>query len=431
MPAQVLDPLEALRLLTTRLYPKKPAAFPVDEAPEGFLSRGVDWALELVGPQPAGRRALRDGYAFFREAWKGDELRVLGVLTAGASLDLGGKPIPARSEPSADEGSVWRVETGAILPADVVAFLPVSSVTIVGPGRIRVGETAEAPGADRNGESLPGLRARFPAGTRLGARLRALLQSAGISQVELVPPFPVGFATVGDELMDLGALCEGGQRGEGEKAEHRPDLTAPDLETSIRRIGLTPVALGILPDSPTVLHDTVIRAKERRLEVVILAGGLGEGLADRTIEALKRVEADFIIQGLDLDGCSRFVFAKAYDLDILALGGLPFEAAAGMDLFVRPALCSRLGAPRSLWDWSRISWHCEPSGDLRRTGRTEGAWRLFPAAMVPDKAGAPKVRLRKALTPFHPTAEGQEGWAVVPPTASSEAEPTLVHFQPL
>jgi molybdopterin biosynthesis enzyme len=236
-------------------------------------------------------------------------------------------------------------------------------------------------------------------------------------------PFPVGFATIGDELIDLSTSREPGSRH---------DVIAPALEDLIERCRVVSLPLGILPDSPSRLREAILRARDRRAEVLLLAGGVGDGIGDRTRETLQRLEAQMIIDGISLQGAPGFLFAKFQGIDVLCLSGRPLAAQAQVDLLARPALLSRLGARRSLWDWSRMDWPVSfsaPGADSSLSRPTE--WAVWPAALRPSPRGETRVTAWASPSPFLLVAPGQEGWAVVPPAPDDEPhrEPRA-YFQP-
>jgi molybdopterin molybdotransferase len=350
-----LDPLEALRVVTTQRRSRHTRPMPVSECPPGchlrepVASVAPGTVHPAAGDAPA-RYAIRNGFALPAGVRLGDECRIVGTLAPGALLDADGEAPPPAAGPEVPEApeeagaetasggpvAVWRVETGAELPPGTESVLPVTAAVLVGTRRLRV---LEVPSAG-DGVSSPSRRASapvFPPGTRLGGRLRALLLARGASEVDVWPPFAVGVAALGDELVDLGA-------------GHRPgawlELTAFWLPEAITALGLSPLPLGILPDSPTRFREVLLHAIDRKVAAVVACGGLGDGVRDRTVEALRRFGAGIIFERVNVVGASGLLFAKTQGIDVFVLGGRPLEAAAGFDLFVRAALLSRAGSSR-------------------------------------------------------------------------------------
>jgi molybdopterin biosynthesis enzyme len=411
------EPQAALRALARRLGGREAREFPLEEAPPGYLTEAVSAPVPESGATLA-RLATLDGFVFASGAAAPGEFTVLGTLAVESVLDAHGLPLAGEAPGSAPDG-LWRVEAGARLPVEVDRVVPIARATIVGPRRVRFEDLPPAgTGLSASDRVREAGAAAVPRGTFLDARLRAYLGARGVGKVRVVPPFDVAFATVGDELLDPRSPLAAG---------HRHDLTAPWLEESLARLGLKPVPLGILADSPTAVRDAILHARGRKIEVLILAGGFGEGVTDRTRESLARFQVDFVLDGAGVDGASRLVHARAEGIDIVGLGGMPLETAAGFDLFLGPALLARLGAPKGRWDWSLERWPIAPDeGPPGSASPAVGCeWQARPAVLVPGSPGERLVRPRQA-PPFLPALPGQEGWAVL----SVASDPAWAYFAP-
>jgi molybdopterin biosynthesis enzyme len=259
--------------------------------------------------------------------------------------------------------------------------------------------------------------------------MRSALLARGVPSIDLRPPFPVGFATVGDELIDLGAPA-----GDA----HRADLVALAIEDSLKSLRLVPLPFGILTDSPDDIRDISYRARERRVEVLILAGGLGDGVTDRVMESLRHLEAEIVLEGRTFGPGSGIFHAKVHDYDVIGISGMPLLAAAQLDLFVVPALLARLGAAPAYWDWSRVLWRLDAPATLHgaRVGGgspvgVEGGFTVLPCHVVTARGGPPALVARVPESPFLPVAAGEEGWAVIPSGPPGEpASERKAYFQP-
>ena len=101
-PPNRIDPLEALRVLTTKMNRHGPEAFPLEEAPGGFLAEAVECAPRAP-PLEGGRQtrpvAARDGYAIPPGLGAGDLCRVLGTLSTLGPLDPDGFPVDRPEAP--------------------------------------------------------------------------------------------------------------------------------------------------------------------------------------------------------------------------------------------------------------------------------------------------------------------------------------------
>jgi molybdopterin biosynthesis enzyme len=272
----------------------------------------------------------------------------------------------------------------------------------------------------------------FRPGTRCDDRVRALLLAAGIEALELGPRLRVGFAALGDELVDLGTVLSTGTATEL-GASPRHDLTTYWLGEALKRLGVEAVPLGILPDEPRLLAKRIFHASERKLDLLLLVGGLGNGVTDRTTEALRREGARILFHRVQLDGCTNVLFAKTLGLEVIGLSGKPLEAAAGFDLFVRPAVLARLGASDSLWDWSRFTWPL--AGQEPPPASCESAdttlWSARPATLMPQPGHGGCVHYWTAPSFELPTVPNQDGWALVGTANVPDSTPQRAYYQPL
>jgi molybdopterin biosynthesis enzyme len=226
-----------------------------------------------------------------------------------------------------------------------------------------------------------------------------------VSTIRLRAPFSVGLAAIGDELTDAASSRDSGCRH---------DLLSLALEESVAGLGLEVSPFGIAGDHPDEFSSLLLRARDKKVPVLIVTGGLGDGVTDRTLESVKRLDGDVIFQGR-LFGCrAGFCLARAHGIDIVGLCGLPLLAAAQLDLFVVPALLARWGASPRIWDWSQSLLPCEapPTAGGKAP---HASTRVLPALLTRGPSGESRIRAWEAETPFLPISGGQEGWAVLPP----------------
>ena len=404
-------PLEALEVLVGKRNPRQPTVVsPMD--PE---ARYLAETLELPVTQSSPPCATRNGYAVGpvhcgpHEA--GVAFRILGTLTPGGTLDANGEPSDAVPEvPRADAVSLWRVETGAPLPADVDRVVEVSDGVLVGSDEVRF-DLLPAPGCGTTARQQASKPARVPAGDALDARLRAMLIAAGVESVAAWPRFTVGIVAFGDELVAAGTPPVSGTRW---------DLTGPWLEEAVAALGLQPVSLGIRPDAPEQMDELLFRASQRDVRVLLMVGGLGDGVTDRTVDGLRRTEAHVFFERVDCVGLENLLFAKTKGIEVIGLSGRPLEAALGFDLFARPALLARLGARTACGDWRRSD--TTPAGNVAAALLKEARWEILPAASL--AASETDTHL-----PHWPRLPTQEGWivrAMGPEQGSAGSEPVVL-----
>lgn len=390
--ARTVSPLDALEILTSKRNPRAPVVLPAGDPEARYLAEPLELS-PVGGPSRAAWNGYTLGPRQCASCSADSVLRILGTRTPGETFDAHGERLADDAElPAADERSVWRVESGALLPDDADRIVPVADCVLVGTAAVRL-ERVPAPGQGVAAVA-PYPATKVPVGEELDARLRATLLAAAVKSITAWPSFAVGIVAFGDELVAADTPTLPGTQWE---------LTGPWLEDAVNALGLRAVSLGIRPDAPEQMRELLFRAAQREVRVVLAIGGLGSGVTDRTVEGLRRAEAHVLFERVDCAGVENLLFAKALGLEIIGVSGRPREAAAGFDLFARPALLARLGAPATRWDW-RLDPAPSSAAHVERASEvlSGASWELQPCGVVVQGQG-----LGGSLWPRLP---GQEGW---------------------
>lgn len=320
------------------------------------------------------RRALVDGYA----------LAAPHPAGAGAGLAAPAHEIPT-GVVEVKPGLAVRVDRGAPLGESVACVVSAAETVLVGSDALRI----EAHVSEGDGiASRDFRRASFERGVLVGPRLRALAAASGRTELEVYDRPRVAFATVGDELRRA-APTLGGDAGSNRVF----DLTGSWGPLAMEAAGAEPVSLGILPDDPRELRRAILHCRTRRIDAIVIAGGLGDGVHDRTREGLHEFECRLRFERVALAGCESLVYGTALGMEVLAIPGSPGAAAASWDLFVRPFVLARAGAPASLWDWSLD--RDETGASALPPPARPAAW--FLQAVVEGGAGSLTVQSPNAL----------------------------------
>jgi molybdopterin molybdotransferase len=250
-------------------------------------------------------------------------LPVVGDIAAGATGAYNVQP-----------GLCVRIMTGAPMPAGADAVVPLEW-TDGGIAQVRVTRAPEVGGHIRRaGEDLTPGSVVLPSGTHLGATQIGLLAAVGRERVLARPRPRVVVLSTGSELVDPGTPLSIGKI---------PDSNSTLLTAAAREAGAIAFRVGIVPDDPRVLLDT-LEDQLIRADLVLTSGGVSVGAYDVVKEAIGRLgEVRFdkvamqpgMPQGFGVIGPDRTPF--------FGLPGNPVSAYVSFEVFVRPAIRRMLG----------------------------------------------------------------------------------------
>ncbi|MDQ1630382.1 MAG: molybdopterin molybdotransferase [Frankiaceae bacterium] len=310
--------------------PLTPLPLPLADAHGCVLAEDVTAAA----PLPGFDNSAMDGYAVrladiaSASSERPATLPVLGDIAAGAR---GGRSLQA--------GCTLRIMTGAPMPVGADAVVPLewtdggtASVSIrqapaLGQHVRRVGEEASV------GATL------LPAGTFLGAAQIALIAAANRSAVSCRPRPRVVVLSTGSELVESGEHLEHGQI---------PDSNSHMLLAACREAGAMGYRVGMVPDDPTVLLET-LEDHLIRADAVVTTGGVSVGAYDVVKEVLSRLGTVAFDKVAMQPGMPQgFGTIGADEVPIFTLPGNPVSALVSFEVFVRPALRRMLGATEVL-----------------------------------------------------------------------------------
>src|SRR4051812_18839041 len=250
-------------------------------------------------------------------------LPVVGDIAAGSSGPYTVQP-----------GLCVRIMTGAPIPVGADAVIPlewtdggIAQVTIQGAGAAgahirRVGEDAVA------GTTV------LTAGTHLGATQIGLLAAVGRDRVLARPRPRVVVLSTGSELVDPGTPLSHGKI---------PDSNSTLLTTAAREAGAMAFRVGIVPDDPRLLLDT-LEDQLIRADAVVTSGGVSVGAYDVVKEALGRLgEVKFERIAMQPGMPQGFGVIGPDQTPFFGLPGNPVSAYVSFEVLVRPAIRRMLG----------------------------------------------------------------------------------------
>jgi molybdopterin molybdotransferase len=353
----------------------------IDAALERILARAHPMAVETVAVPEAGGRVLREPATaqvdlppFPSSAMDGFALRSTdapGELPVAYRVAAGSPP-PGPLPPGAAAG----ISTGATVPAEADAVIPVENVDDLG-SRVRV-STSVASGQHvrpRGGDTRLGDVVVAP-GARIGPAQIGALAAAGIASVTCsVKPRAVVIAT-GSELRAPGDDLAPGQIYESNRA-----MLAALLTDAGARVELVPV----VEDDPGTHRDAVMYGLDA--DVLVTSGGVSMGEHD----LVRRVEADLgveeIFWGVAVKPGKPLSFGVRGETLVFGLPGNPVSALVSALLFVRTGLlarqCAMNALPRYALGYTTAALRGNPARDefVRARRLVEGSGvRLEPIA---------------------------------------------------
>ncbi len=232
-------------------------------------------------------------------------------------------------------GTAVRIMTGAPLPAGADAVVQVE-LTDGGVAKVSInGAVPAGRHVRRGGDDVLRGDVVLTTGTRLGPRQIGLLAAIGRDRVLARPKPRVVVLSTGSELVEPGSSAAGGQIW---------DSNSFLITTAAREAGAVAFRIGIVPDEPKQLLDT-IEDQLIRADLVVTTGGVSVGAYDVVKEVMSRlgtVEFDRISmqpgmpQGRGVIGPDR--------TPIFTLPGNPVSAYVSFEVFVRPVIRQLLGA---------------------------------------------------------------------------------------
>ena len=279
-------------------------------------------------PLPPFDSAAVDGYAV-----RSDDVRA-ATPTTPIALPVVGDVVAGSNTPyTVQSGLSVRIMEGAPMPPGADAVVPYGA-TDGGMANVEIRQPS-APGRHvriAGGEAPPGTRL-MAAGTNLGATQIGLLAAVGRDRVAVMPRPRIVVMTTGGELVEPGQPLARGQR---------PDANSALLTSAAEEAGAMAFRVGIVPDQPGVLADT-LEDQLIRADVVIAAGGAGggSGVLREVLNRIGRVQFDHVAmqpgsaQGFGLIGPDQTPF--------FAVPADPVGAYMSFEAFVRPALRRMIG----------------------------------------------------------------------------------------
>jgi molybdopterin molybdotransferase len=274
---------------------------------------------------PPHANAAVDGYGFAL-ASLGDGPHDLPLVEGRAAA---GTPLAAAVPP----GRAVRILTGAVLPEGVDTVVLQEDV-VAADGRIRFARGLKRGANTRAaGEDVAAGDALFPRGHILQPQDLALAAATGLAEVPAHRPLRVAVLSTGDELAAPGTAAG---------ADRTYDANRPMLLDLLRRWGMVPVDLGMIPDR-RVRVEAALAEGAAGADAILASGGASSGDEDHVSASLRARDA-LTTWRIAIKPGRPLALGLWDGVPVFGLPGNPVAAFVCALVFARPALLQLAGA---------------------------------------------------------------------------------------
>ncbi|MFI6487001.1 molybdopterin molybdotransferase MoeA [Streptomyces sp. NPDC050564] len=311
-------PWPEARLVAERAARSVPRRAPVSVPLDASLGLVLAAPLTALTDLPSFDTSAMDGWAVAGPGpW---EVRENGVLAGHAE-----------PEPLTD-GEAVRIATGARIPSDVTAVLRSEHGRIDDKGRLHAtrdvvhGQDIRPRGQEcRSGDQL------LPVGVLVTPAVLGLAAAAGYDTLAAVPRPWVEVLVLGNELLTEGLPQAGLIR----------DALGPMLPPWLRGLGAEVVAVRRLGDDAKALHKAITGSNA---DLIVTTGGTAAGPVDHVHPTLRRIGAEFLVDGVKVRPGHPMLLARTKENQhLVGLPGNPLAAVSGLLTLAEPLLRTLAG----------------------------------------------------------------------------------------
>ena len=278
--------------------------------------------ISTISVPPADNSAM-DGYAFcYADAVSHDF-----KLSLSSRIPAGVAPAPL------EKNTVARIFTGAEIPvnADTVA---VQENCVDHGGWVTIDSGVVAGGNVRSqGQDILEGCCILTAGSKVRAQEMGLLAAIGVKTVSVYRRLKIAIFSTGDELVDPGLPLAPGQIYNSNRAT---------LIGLIQTLGLTPIDLGTVGDSPEATA-TILKDAAAAGDIIISAGGMSVGDEDYVKDAVASAGA-VAFWTVAIKPGRPIAFGHVAGTPFIGLPGNPASVFATFMVLARPFLLASQGS---------------------------------------------------------------------------------------
>ena len=315
--------LQRIRRLVAAHCERKTEQIPIEQS----LGRTTSADIVAAFDSPRFNNSQMDGYAV--PSADGGNFEVAATIPAGTSpVPLGGKAAP--------------IMTGAAVPADAAAIIPVEKAT---PSEfLEPGETISLPATEPGqfirvqGCDVAAGSTIIPAGTTISAAAVATMASQSILEVEVFSPARILICSGGEEI-------QAAEVATSDDSATIPDANAPMIRALASAAGIQVVGHVSTNDDPSDLKTSLAAAiKNLQPDVVVTSGGISAGkfeVVRQVLESCSVAEdspATPWFGHVEQQPGGPQGFAVFNGVPVICLPGNPVSTLVSFRLFVVPVL---------------------------------------------------------------------------------------------
>ncbi len=292
------------------------------------LGRAVLEDLTVQEDVPGFNRSSVDGYALLSSDTE-------NVSENGpVRLMVLGKVAPGRNHYfQVSTQTTVKVMTGAPLPWGADAVIKCEDVRRVGSYVQVYHQVMAGSNVAKAGQGIKAGETVVSKGAPITPSLLGLLAEAGFSGIPVYSTVKVAIISTGSELTELGETL-------GSSCVYNSNQYF--LTALLRKIGVEPVPMGIVPDDAAKIAALLQTALEKT-DLVITTGGASAGDFDLVEPAMAIAGIEGLFSGIDIRPGKSFVAGKKDGKLILGLSGHPGAAFTAFELLVKPVIKKMLG----------------------------------------------------------------------------------------
>ena len=255
-------------------------------------------------------------------------------LTGETAVSVVGRVAAGASGAAIRPGTAARIFTGAPMPEGADTVFMQEDVRLDGEGRVLL-PAGLKPGANvrPTGEDVPLGQTVLRAGHRLRPQDVALAAALGCSALVVRARVRVAIFSTGDEIVEPGAPRSAAQLHDSNRFM---------LAAMARRLGAVVTDLGILPDDPDRIAET-LRVAAIEHDLILTSGGVSTGEADHVKASVERV-GSLVFWRVAIKPGRPVAMGVIAGTPFIGLPGNPVASFVTFAMIARPAIAALGGA---------------------------------------------------------------------------------------